>query len=289
MVKKSETVTKTGLSGETPLYSFGIVFTLLQQVILPHYQNLWDMEKYPSILTYLEAGGNVLLITRKGQTYIDSDLKEYLGITWAENPLSTIQNCVAAFPGLTDMSFTGNQSYYAVFDTDLSSNESTLLFHETVSFGTTRGLCVWRKPQQGGTYRSNGGQFIFISGRPYRYNADQLGNNIEFVLDNFFLEPSANHRSEQICYLEQNYPNPFPASTMISFYLIQPSNVTLHIFDILGRKIRTLVQQQSLDIGRNYEPWDGKDDKGNDVSSGVYFYQITCNSYRDTRKMLLLK
>jgi len=242
-----------------------------------------------SILPYLEAGGNVLLITRKGQTYIDSDMKEYLGITWAENPLSTINNCIATYPGLADMSYTGNQSYNAVFETEFTNTESVLLFQETASFGTTRGLGVKCQPLYGGTYRSNGGQFIFISGRPYRYNPGQLGSNIEFMLDEFFLEPSANPHSDQTCYLEQNYPNPFPASTMIRFYTNQPSTVTIQIFDILGRKIRTLIHQESLDIGRNDRPWDGKDDKGNDVSSGMYFYQITSNSFRDTRKMLLLK
>ena len=62
--------------------------------------------------------------------FIDPALRDYLGITWAENPQSTINNCIATFSGLSDIPLIGNQTSNAVFETGLSNNERTLLFQE---------------------------------------------------------------------------------------------------------------------------------------------------------------
>jgi len=242
-----------------------------------------------SILSYLEAGGNVLLLTRKGQTYLDSNQRDYLGITWVEDPLSMIANCIAVYPGLTDMSFTGTQSYNAVFNTQLNKNESTLLFQETASFGTPRGLGVWRKPQNGGTFKSNGGQFVFISGRPYRYNTNDLQRNIEYILDNFFSDSTVDNLFSRTGSLEPNCPNPFPGSTTINFHLNKSVNISIQIYDLLGRKVRTWIHKQSFSVGDHSREWDGKDDHGKDVSSGVYFCQINGHNFQNSRKMVLLK
>ena len=187
------------------------------------------------------------------------------------------------------MSFTGSQSYNAVFETDLNNTESTLLFQETASFGTPRGLGVWRKPQNGGIYKADGGQFVFLSGRPYRYNVSHLRSNVEFILGNFFHEIESDDPIWRSGSLEQNHPNPFPGSTSISFQLYRPSSVSIHIFDVLGRHIRILLSKQSFSEGRHERMWDGKDDKGNNVSSGVYFYKIDGSRFHDTRKMVLLR
>ncbi|MBN2355534.1 M1 family metallopeptidase, partial [candidate division KSB1 bacterium] len=160
-----------------------------------------------SILPYLRAGGNVLLMTRQGQDYIDAELRDYLGITWAEHPQTTINNCLAVYPGLADMPLTDIQSLNAVFDTDLKNNESALLFRETATFSVPRGLGVWRKPTLGGEHRSDGGQFVFISGRPYRYDAARLRANVAFILRSFFNEVgSSSGASAKGFRLEQNYP-----------------------------------------------------------------------------------
>jgi hypothetical protein len=88
--------------------------------------------------------------------------------------------------------------------------------------------------------------------------------------------------------LEQNSPNPFNPETEIRFQLPITNHILLRIFDTLGREIRTLVDMQ-------YEPgfhrirWDGKDDKGNFVNSGVYIYQIQSGIFSKTKKMILLR
>ena len=163
------------------------------------------------MLPYLEAGGNLLLLTRRGRSFMDADADflPYLGITWREEIDNTLRNCISAVPGLHDMTLIDDQTYNAVFDTALMSTESTLLFKETASFPVSRGLGVLRKPAAGGSYRSDGGQFVFISGRPYRYDAEQLRSNVEHILEDFFQESRADRDKDGVDDFEDNCPNDF--------------------------------------------------------------------------------
>jgi hypothetical protein len=88
--------------------------------------------------------------------------------------------------------------------------------------------------------------------------------------------------------LSQNYPNPFNPTTKIEFTLAKSGFVTLQIYDILGREVRTLVSE-ALSSGYKSVIWDGKNDDGKDVASGVYFYQSRVGDFSEPKKMLLLK
>jgi flagellar hook assembly protein FlgD len=88
--------------------------------------------------------------------------------------------------------------------------------------------------------------------------------------------------------LYQNYPNPFNPSTTISFTLAQPSNTRLEIFNIRGEKVRTLVNNY-CSAGYRSAVWDGADDAGILVPSGVYMYRLITSSGVRVRNMLLLK
>jgi glucose/arabinose dehydrogenase len=88
--------------------------------------------------------------------------------------------------------------------------------------------------------------------------------------------------------LSQNYPNPFNPTTKIQFTLAQPGFVSLRIYDLRGRTVRTLVSQQ-LSAGYKSVTWDGKNQDGNDVASGVYFYELKVGDFSQSKKMLLLK
>ena len=84
------------------------------------------------------------------------------------------------------------------------------------------------------------------------------------------------------------YPNPFSQSTVISYHLINSGKVILKVFNMLGREIRTLVNENQLD-GSHSVIWDGKNKSGNTVKSGVYFYQLNIdNKLVSTKKMILL-
>ena len=88
--------------------------------------------------------------------------------------------------------------------------------------------------------------------------------------------------------LGQNYPNPCNPTTTIDYSLKTRGHVELSIYNILGRKVRTLVSGDK-DAGWHEVIWDGKDDAGANVSTGVYFYKMKSSEYINTKKMLILK
>jgi hypothetical protein len=85
-----------------------------------------------------------------------------------------------------------------------------------------------------------------------------------------------------------NYPNPFNPSTTIQFSLKQSGNARVEVFNLLGQKITTLINER-MEAGNHSLVWSGKDSRGNDVSSGIYFYKLVTDDYSSTRKMALTK
>ncbi len=88
--------------------------------------------------------------------------------------------------------------------------------------------------------------------------------------------------------LLENYPNPFNPTTTIRYNMPTPGMVTLKVFDISGRLVNTLVNGQNPD-GLHRITWDGTDLNGNQVSTGIYFYQIDTPHQHQTQKMVLIK
>jgi hypothetical protein len=109
----------------------------------------------------------------------------------------------------------------------------------------------------------------------YEFNPVELVNKQEQVLPTQFS-------------LSQNYPNPFNPKTTISYALPADAFVKLTVYNILGQKVKTLVDEQQT-AGYKQVIWDGKSDGGQEVSSGIYFYQIQAGSFTKTAKMSLLK
>ena len=90
--------------------------------------------------------------------------------------------------------------------------------------------------------------------------------------------------------LHQNFPNPFNPDTTIKYDLAESSDVTLQIYNVLGQVVRTLVASEAQDAGRYQIRWNGMDDRGVPVSSGVYFYQISAEGkFHQVQKLMLLK
>ncbi len=88
--------------------------------------------------------------------------------------------------------------------------------------------------------------------------------------------------------LEQNFPNPFNPTTTLSFSLKNATNVNLTVYDVAGRRVRELVNEHR-DRGAYKMVWDGQNDAGQTVASGVYFYKLVAGSFTDTKKMTILK
>lgn len=89
--------------------------------------------------------------------------------------------------------------------------------------------------------------------------------------------------------LVSNFPNPFNPSTTIEFTLPQQNLVKVEIYNILGSKIATLIDNQELSAGTKRITWNGKNDKGEQVVSGAYIYRITSGDISISKKMMLLK
>ncbi|HEY4612452.1 MAG TPA: T9SS type A sorting domain-containing protein [Bacteroidota bacterium] len=88
--------------------------------------------------------------------------------------------------------------------------------------------------------------------------------------------------------LSQNYPNPFNPTTRISFIVPKQSHVTLHVYDMMGRVVTTLMDEV-LPPGKHAATWNGRTTDGRLTASGIYFYALKSEGYVATRKMLLLK
>jgi len=86
--------------------------------------------------------------------------------------------------------------------------------------------------------------------------------------------------------LSQNYPNPFNPETTIEYELPRAGQIEITIFNLLGEKVRALVNHHQAS-GQHRVQWDGRDDKGNAPTSGVYFYRLRAGDFVQTRKMIL--
>ena len=88
--------------------------------------------------------------------------------------------------------------------------------------------------------------------------------------------------------LHQNYPNPFNPTTQIRYDLPLDEYVTVIIYDVMGRKIKSLINTNQ-EAGYRSITWDATNDLGQPVSAGMYIYTIQAGEFRQTKKMVLLK
>ncbi len=88
--------------------------------------------------------------------------------------------------------------------------------------------------------------------------------------------------------LQQNYPNPFNPTTTIGFQMPHTGQLSLIVYDVLGRRVATLVDQP-MRFGTHRVVWDGRSDQGAKLASGVYFVRMNAGSFQDVKKMVLVK
>ena len=88
--------------------------------------------------------------------------------------------------------------------------------------------------------------------------------------------------------LKQAYPNPFNPETTVEYGLPQTAKVTLTVHNLLGQQVRTIVQREQ-EAGAYQVRWDGKDDRGMQLPSGIYFFRFSAGQFMQQRKCILLK
>ncbi|MHB9030894.1 MAG: FlgD immunoglobulin-like domain containing protein [Candidatus Latescibacterota bacterium] len=113
--------------------------------------------------------------------------------------------------------------------------------------------------------------------------------NITATEDDIFLTPSAvDDATPNAFTLHQNMPNPFNPSTTISFTLPKPGLANLSVFSITGQKIRTLLSRP-MSAGAHSVVWDGRDENGKAVSSGIYIARLRAGKHTANRRMALVR
>ena len=122
--------------------------------------------------------------------------------------------------------------------------------------------------------------YNFINGSSVR----RLGDNSITSVDDEY-----NNSTVEGFGLVSNYPNPFNPTTTIEFTLLEQSLVKVEVYDILGSKVSTLIDNQELSAGQKRLVWNGKNDKGVQMVSGTYIYRISSGKFSVSNKMMLLK
>ncbi len=106
------------------------------------------------------------------------------------------------------------------------------------------------------------------------------------VLTATSVENQIEYSSDQSFQLYQNYPNPFNSQTTITFDLRHSENLRLTIYDVNGQLIKRIIDAETWEPGHYSVSWDGRDEKGNEVSSGVYFYKMDTDNFSDAKSMI---
>ena len=108
------------------------------------------------------------------------------------------------------------------------------------------------------------------------------------VLNTLEVTPNNNEETTMVNVSMSNYPNPFNPETTISYSLDKNAQVTISVYNVLGQKVKTLVNDNRVS-GTHSVVWNGTDSNNNKVSSGIYFYKLTSGTVSDTNKMILMK
>lgn len=241
-----------------------------------------NWQKLP-MAEYLNQGGNIILITQSGSTFIDSELKEYLGISWDEQNDLLIQDFESTYPGLWEIGLSESMSSISAFDTVVTKETSTLLYKTGAGFNASKGVGVWSNPTQGG-------DFVYLAARPWRMDHYQLKTTMLYILQNFMKEPVVSLKTTDNLNIPLKfeitriYPNPFNPSTRIDFSLPEQCKVTAIIYDIIGRQVAEIVKDISYDPGEHTIQWNAEN-----LASGIYFFQLRADELLNTRKVILMK
>ncbi len=255
--------------------------------VLGHYrQVVWVGQSDPSywvaspMYRYLEAGGNVLLYAGDPGFLIDPPYLGYLGIQVADS--IDVTTGVAEYPGLTNMPIQGDPQKLSEFRL-LPGSNGTLLFGSQP--GAQTGFGVFRQPPGSARDDSHPGVFAFILGTPFDWDPNALRANSEVLLSRVLppqIEPTA-----QILF-DAPRPNPFGDRVSLRFYLPAAGTARLTVWDTAGRRVRVLRNTLSP-AGWNGEVWDGLDDQGQRVASGIYFTRLEVNGTGLNRRIVRIQ
>jgi hypothetical protein len=231
---------------------------------------------------YLEAGGNILLLVPSARTFLfEPPYRKWLGVSWADGD-SAVTSGSAMAGWLPNLGVTGIQNAVSFFRVDSAAvGANVLLFADRGDTARAFGL-LGRPGGVAGDPR--GGRLGLIGGRPYRWNTADLRAAMEAILPQLLPPVTADARVA----VRPARPNPFRERTKITFLLPEPMTARLELFDVAGRRVRTLRSGPSP-AGWNAEAWDGRDAAGHRVASGTYFVRLDAGGKTATDRLVRIR
>jgi len=161
-----------------------------------------------------------------------------------------------------------------------------ILVLPTIAFSA---YSLWDFTDQGATHATGGNYEVWGSFGKSTCGKMSSGN---YVLNGGFyytgIEQFSTTDKPTTFSLSQNYPNPFYAHTTIEYAIPKETDVAIKIYSIMGQAIRT-IQLGSHKIGFYKVIWDGRDNRGQRVAPGIYFYRIEAGKYTETKKLMILR
>ena len=254
------------------------------------------------ILDHLNTGGSAIISGQNIAEYSDSAdllLEKTLGIRWTGNVAPWLVVGFAGDPIGNGVSYSfgggaGNQT--SIDRLELApgalGTPTKTLYHKFPGSDTTM-LAAARIVGPGGFWTAAFYGFG-LEGLPAERLDSLLARSLRFFDQTVTsADPSDQVRAPLAFELSQNYPNPFNPSTTIQFSLPARAAITVRIFDISGRQVRSLLKEER-EAGSHSVIWDARDDRGQEISSGVYFYRLEASGadgsvVRQTRKMVLVQ
>jgi hypothetical protein len=252
------------------------------------------------VLDHLTAGGSAIITGQNIAEYSDSAdllLEKTLGIRWTGNAPSLLVVGFSGDPIGNGVSYSfsggaGNQTSKDRFEIVPGSlgTPTKTLYHKYLGSDTTM-LAGARIVAPSWTAVFFGFGLEGLAGD----RVDSLlARSLRFFQETVTGIAAPGEPAAPLAFeLSQNYPNPFNPSTTIQFSLPVRAMVNITVFDVGGRRVRSLLKEER-NTGSHTVVWDARDDRGQDVSSGVYFYRLEAAGFdgsvlRQTRKMVLVQ
>jgi hypothetical protein len=251
----------------------------------------------PALKTYLNNGGKLLLITRLLYSFLDDDdfLLNYLHLSRPQVQLSisVIQQLTPLRGELGLIRATANNNANSGFSNVAANEFVEPIYYLNNDRNTTMGIRI--RPGANRPYN-----IVVISGRPYRFELTSLKTNLTTIIRDYFgLGTAVNEPASapETFALLPNYPNPFaPAiageahsiGTQIVFQVPRREKVQLEIFNVLGQRVRELLNAPR-EPGQHAFSWDGTNDAGQRVAAGVYILRLRAGKFAAERKLTLVR
>ena len=207
---------------------------------------------------------------------------------WDDNYYSDWNNDLNKFNPVGASIELGNSSYWGSYDIDeLNSTFQSVIDENGIyHLSTHPNILQWGEnfTWEHLEYISNRKDIWYAGfGHLYLYRFITISDHVIYLNIKENIKPEVSKIK-----LHQNYPNPFNPTTSISYDIPKNEFVSINIFDLMGRQVKTLLNKEQV-AGFRSVKWDATNNLGQTVSPGMYFYTIQAGEFRQTRKMVLLK